>query len=232
MSSTNHGHEGPAIGGPDQDTVKRGYEADTYDAKSVISVPLLVILFFVLAFGTVTVLFRWLAYPPGDPKAHPVASERNKAPLNDRMARIGRGKEVDQPRLEPLRLRTGDDTKSRGITRPEAKEGNSPELHPEDLIATPERFPALFQSAAGKYGLDRTMALGDDALAKLFPVAKAGTQLPSSLTASTGSNAGRGVPPALPKADPPPTKPKDVTPVPPAPVPPVPPAPKPPEAKK
>ncbi len=230
MSSTNHGHEGPPIGGPDQDTVKRGYENDTYDAKSVLSVPFLVILFFVLAFGTVTLLFRWLAYPSGDPMAHPGATARNKVSVNERMARIGRGNEVDQPRLEPLRIRTGDSDAARAITRPEAAEGNSPELHPEDLIPSKDRTPELYQSAAGKYGLDRTLGLSDAALEKLFPVSKSGTKPGSSLTASTGSNAGRGVPPALPKTEAPPLppvpvpqpKPTDPTPVPP----------KPPEGKK
>lgn len=228
MSSTNHGHDAPALGAPDQDTVKRGYEADTYDAKSVISVPLLVVLFFVLAFGTVTLLFRWLAYPASDPNAHPGATARNKVSTNERMARTGRGKEIDQPRLEPLRIRTGDDAAARGITRPDSAEGNSPELHPEDLIPSKERTPELYKSDAGKYGLDRTLGLSDAALEKLFPVAKAGTKPGSSLTASTGSNAGRGVPPALPKAE--------VPPLPPIPVPkePVkqPEPPKPPEGKK
>lgn len=225
MSSTNHGHEGPALGGPDQDTVKRGYEADTYDAKSVLSVPFLVVLFFVLAFGTVTLLFRWLAYPAGDPNAHPGAVARNKVSLNERLGRIQRGKEVDQPRLEPLRIRTGDKDESRAITRPEAKEGNSPELHPEDLIPSKDRYPELFKSEATKYGLDRTLELTDAALEKLFPVAKAGTKPGSSLTAVTGSNAGRGVSPALPKVEAPvkqPEAPKKDAPVPP----------KPPEAKK
>lgn len=231
MSSTNHGHDAPALGAPDQETVKRGYEADTYDAKSVLSVPFLVILFFVLAFGTVTLLFRWLAYPAGDPNAHPGATARNKASLNERMARIHRGGEVDQPRLEPLRIRTGDKDESRSITRPEAKDGNSPELHPEDLIPTKERYPALFKTEANKYGLDRTLELSDAALANLFPVAKAGTKPGSSLTAVTGSNAGRGVSPELPKVETPALPP---IPVPKEPVkqpePPVPP--KPPEGKK
>lgn len=226
MSSTNHGHDGPALGGPDQDTVKRGYEADTYDAKSVLSVPFLVVLFFVLAFGTVTLLFRWLAYPAADSRAHPGAVARNKGTTGERMARIGRGKEVDQPRLEPLRVRTGDGDAARAITRPEAAEGNSPELHPEDLIPTKDRYPELYKSDASKYGLDRTLGLSDAALEKLFPVSKTGTKPGSSLTAVTGANAGRGVPPALPKTEAQPLppvppvpdpKPKEPTPVPPKP---------------
>jgi hypothetical protein len=182
----------------------------------------LVILFFVLAFGTVTIIFAFIAYPKGDPRAHPTAVVRNKAALNERLDRIHRGsKDVDQPRLEPLRERKGNE---RAITSPETAEGNSPELHPEDLIPTKERFPALYATGGGKYGLDRTMALSDKALAelKLFPVQKPGSQPKSSRHVPTAANAGRGaedseviapavptiVPPGTPPA-PPPNKDKD-----------------------
>ena len=78
--------------------------------------PLLVILFFVLAFGTVTVIFYFIAYPNADdPTATRRRSNATTAPLNERMARIHRGsKDVDQPRLEPLKLRSGDPRRSRG----------------------------------------------------------------------------------------------------------------------
>src|SRR3569832_1081831 len=101
MTTTNANHaddHGPS-GPPPAEVIARGYEADGYDTRSVLSVPLLVILFFVLAFGTVTVIFSFIAYPKADPKAHPGAVERNKAPLDQRYARIHRGaKDVDQPR--------------------------------------------------------------------------------------------------------------------------------------
>src|SRR5262245_16635036 len=110
------------MGPPSEETIKRGYEADVYDAKSVISVPLLVILFFVLAFGTVTVIFRFIAYPNPDPRAHPSAAARNKRPLNERLAGVGHDDAAkqtrDQPRLEPLKQRTGGEY-ARAITRPE-----------------------------------------------------------------------------------------------------------------
>lgn len=198
MTTTNKRPGEPAaddhggIGPPSQEVIARGYEADTYETGTVLSVPLLVILFFVLAFGTVTVIFSFIAYPKGGvkPNAHPGAVDRNKAPLNDRLNRIGRGKEVDQPRLEPLKLRSGD---ARAITRPElpVAEGNSPELHPEDLIPTKERFPELY-SAEGKYGLDKTMGLSNEGLLQLFPVQKPGTKPASSQHVPTSSNAGRG----------------------------------------
>jgi hypothetical protein len=205
MSSTNpipHDNHSPP-GLPSPEVIARGYEPDEYDARSVLSVPLLVILFFVLAFGTVTIIFAFIAYPKGDPRAHPTAVVRNKAPLNERLDRIHRGsKDVDQPRLEPLRERQGNE---RAITSPEAAEGNSPELHPEDLIVTKERFPALYATGGGKYGLDRTMALSDQALGKLFRVQEPGSRPIRSPHVPTAANAGRGaedaevIPPATPK---------------------------------
>lgn len=189
------------MGPPSDETVRRGYELDTYDAKSVISVPLLVVLFFVLAFGTVTVLFNVIerSYRKGDPKAHPEAVERNKRPLNERIAGIGTdgqgGKSVrEQPRLEPLRQRAGGEL-ARAITQPETPEGNSPELHPEDLRVTKERFPALYQTGGGKYSLGAVMdpkVVGDEQLKALFPVQTNGSRPIDSQHVPTGSNAGRG----------------------------------------
>jgi hypothetical protein len=191
---------------PPAEVIARGYESDTYENATVLSVPLLVMLFFVLAFGTVTAIFYFIAYPKGDPRAHPGAAERNKAPLNERLNRIQRGHEVDQPRLEPLRLREGD---ARAITRPElpVAAGNSPELHPEDLIPTKERFPDLYAGGGGKSGLDKTMALSDDALKDLFRVQAHGTAPPNSQHVPSPANAGRGasespaVAPGVPKVD-------------------------------
>ena len=102
-----------------------------------------------------------------------------------------RGKEVDQPRLEPLKMRSGE---ARAMPRPELSvaEGNSPELHPEDLKPTKERFPELYATGAGKYGLDKTMELNDEALKSLFPVQKTVTKPPDSQHVPTAANAGRG----------------------------------------
>ena len=58
-------------GPPAADTIARGHEIDAYDTTSVMSVPLLVVLFFVLAFGTVSVIFYFIFPNPADPQAHP-----------------------------------------------------------------------------------------------------------------------------------------------------------------
>jgi hypothetical protein len=193
MNSTNpagaddHGPSGP----PAPEVIARGYEADGYDTKSVLSVPLLVVLFFVLAFGTVTVIFSFIYPTKADPRAHPGAVNRGKVPLNERLARIKRGGEVDQPRLEPLRVRSGE---SRAITRPEVEGKNSPELHPEDIRVTKDRFPELYGTEPGKMGLDKTLGMSDDALKSLFPAAAkgAGSAPTDSRHAPSAANAGQG----------------------------------------
>lgn len=221
MSSTNH--DGGGLGKPSDEAMRLGYEPDGYDPTSVISVPLLVILFFVLAFAATTILFGYFAPNPGDPNAHPMAKARNEASLDERLARINRGGEVDQPRLEPLRVRTGD---SRAITRPETKEGNPPYMHPEQNRANRELTPELYR--AGWTGKDKQSAripiddILDGKVKNLFPVQKSGTNPTSSVHLPTAANAGRGAEHSLaemPKAPAAPDAPKAVE------------APKPPEKK-
>lgn len=180
------GHGG--MGAPAADVVKRGYEADGYDTTSVISVPVLVVVFFVLAFATTTVLFAYFTGSRDYSDAHPMAAERNKAPLADRIARINRtGAEVEQPRLEPLRIRSGD---SRSFTRPEQKSGNPPYLHPEDSRAEPARTPELFGKAKG-IPLDQVIGRAD---ANVFKVQEGADKRDWSVSSTTpsGANAGRG----------------------------------------
>ncbi|MDY3562295.1 hypothetical protein R5W23_003757 [Gemmata sp. JC673] len=211
-SHDDHDTSGP----PAPEVIARGYEEDVYDAKTVLSVPALVVFFFVLAFGITTAVFLVLAPAHLDPAAHPQAQARNKAPLNERLARTGRGKEVDQPRLEPLKLRDGE---SRAITRPElsVKAGNSPELHPEDLVPNKDRYPELFVNGKDRIGLDKTLSLGDEALKKLFKSSAPPLPADASATAVTGANAGRGfgkaeaVSPKLPET----ATPKNAAPAPP-----------------
>jgi hypothetical protein len=193
-AADDHDKSGP----PSDAVIKRGYEEDRYDATSVISVPILVVVFFILAFGVVTVIFRFIREPGVDPSAHPMAVERNAPSLNDRMGRIHRGGEIDQPRLEPLKLRDTRGGDSRAITRPELPEGNSPELHPEDLRPSPEHTPALFQrgwndatKTAARVTIDDAMTLSLTTLnAKFFPKQKDGTVPAESTEIPTGSNGG------------------------------------------
>jgi hypothetical protein len=219
MSTTNvpPGQPSPddshGFGKPDAETVKRGYEIDRYDTTSVLSVPVLVIFFFVLAFVTTTILFGYFTRSVNFPDAHPQAVERNQASTNERIARINRGsKDVDQPRLEPLRQRGPN---SRAITSPEVG-SNPPYLHPEDVRAEPGRTPELFGKA--KVPIDKIIAAADK---NLFPVQKEQSGPLPSTNVPTASNAGRGadhavvvepklpVLPEAPKNDVPPPKAKD-----------------------
>jgi len=220
MSTSNVHPEEPApndsdgFGRPDAESLKLGYEVDKYDRTSVISVPLLVIVFFVLAFAATTWLFRYLPrWVVDDSDSHPMAKERNEVPLNERMGRIGRGKgEVDQPRLEPLRQRGGNE---RAITSPETGD-NPPYLHPEDVRAEPGRTPELFSKA--RVPLDKILAGADKAL---FPVQEKQSGPLASVNWTTAANAGRGaehalavspklpVEPVPPKNDVPPPKMKE-----------------------
>lgn len=211
---TPHDNPNPYAGAVDPAAIKRGHEADHYDAKSVLSVPLLVILFFVLAFGVVSLVFSYIRYSEPDPKANPWAVKQNEPPLNERINRIHRGGEVNQPRLEPLRQRTGD---ARAITRPETETGNSPELHPGDIIPSKTNTPELYESGwiddnhtLAKIPIDKAMSVAVQK--NLFPTQEAGTSPPVSSKVPTEANAGRGfgdseaIPPKLPvppKADPP-----------------------------
>jgi hypothetical protein len=190
-SHDNHGLSGP----PPKEVIERGYEADVYDSRTVLSVPLLVILFFVLAFATVSIVFYLLAYPKPDQRIHPGAAARNNRPLNERLSDNERGPKdgTGQPRPEPLK-RLDDRYDPRMITRPPlpVSEGNSPELHPEDLRVSPERFPALYGSGPNKVPLDKTMALDNELLGKLLPARKPPDAPIGSQHVPTAANAGRG----------------------------------------
>jgi hypothetical protein len=213
-TNTGHGHHGPTpadhpdpyAGAVDKAAIARGHEADSYDAKSVLSVPLLVVVFFVLAFSVVSTVFAYVRTSDVDPKANEWAVKQNSVPLDERFDRIHRGGEVDQPRLEPLRLRTG---YPQAITSPETPTGNSPEIHPDDIIPSPQNTPELYKTAppsannpVAKITIDEAMSQA--VKGKMFPTQKAGTALPKSTNVPTLSNAGRGFgaseasPPKLP----------------------------------
>lgn len=187
----------------DPTTIARGHEEDRYDWRAVWSVPALVVAFFVLAFSTVTVLYGFIANPSPDPNLDsPQAVERNRESLNDRLARIGRGKEVNQPRLEDLKMiegNNGDRGNPRAFTQPVKPTGNSPWVHPEDLRPNPENTPALYQAAWANPGktvaripIDDAMKLATDPKAKLLPTQAAQSKPVVTWERPTAANAGRG----------------------------------------
>ena len=134
-------------GGVDPAALRAGHEPDVFAVKPVLSIPLAVLVSFVIAFAVATgtfFYFRGVAEKP-DPLADPLAVERSETPLNDRLLRTERAgleknplREVDQPRLEPLRRAAR--TTASTFSRPPLPTGNSPEIHWEDI--RPDRVKA------------------------------------------------------------------------------------------
>jgi len=181
-----HGASGP----PPAETIARGHEIDAYDTTSVLSVPLLVVLFFVLAFGTVSVIFYFIFPSHVDPSAHPMAVERNKKEISERH------ESIPQPRQDNFRELQGH---SRSITSPEKPTGNSPSLHAEDIRVNPINTPSLYKTRWVDPGKSFARISIEDALAlaiqnkdnKVLPVNKTPERPRESFSDPTASNAGR-----------------------------------------
>jgi hypothetical protein len=186
-------------GPPAADTIARGHEVDTYDTASVFSVPLLVVLFFVLAFGTVSVIFYFIFPNPADPNAHPMAVEDSKKDIPDRHA------QVTDPPLDNFRHLEGN---TRSITSPERSAGNSPWIHPEDLRVNSTNTPALYRSGwldpaktRARLTIDEAMDIAAKKDSKVLKSRATPAALSSSQNVPTAANAGRGE--GASKADPP-----------------------------
>jgi hypothetical protein len=185
-SADDHGSSGP----PPAETIARGHEIDAYDTTSVLSVPLLVVLFFVLAFGTVSVIFYFIFPSHVDPSAHPMAVERNKQGITDRHEGI------PEPRQDNFRELEGH---SRSITSPEKPVGNSPLLHPEDIRVNPINTPSLYRTSwadpaksVARISIDDAMELAvQNKDNKVLPVNKTHERPRESFNDPTASNAGR-----------------------------------------
>ena len=182
-----HGASGP----PPAETIARGHEIDAYDTKSVFSVPLLVVLFFVLAFGTVSVIFYFIFPNPVDEQRHHLmAVEDNRKDVPDRLAN------VPVPQLDNFRHLQGN---SRSITSPERPTGSSPWIHPEDLRVNPVNTPSLYRSGwldpartRARLTIDEAMEIATEWDSKLLKSGPGAATPPSSLNVPSAANAGRG----------------------------------------
>jgi hypothetical protein len=184
-------------GGPPADVIARGYEEDTYDPKSVISVPILVIGFFVLAFTSVTILFAYFRHAPANPMANPQTVEDNSKSLDERIAATpARG------RPEPLQMLDQKGGSAFSITRTPLAEGNPPLLHPEDIRPSRENTPTLFESGwvvPGKVArVPLSEAKAEALKGSLLKARDNPVMPPDSSLIPTAANAGRGKPPTLP----------------------------------
>jgi hypothetical protein len=212
-------------GPPAAETIARGHEVDEYDTTSVFSVPLLVVLFFVLAFGTVSVIFYFIFPNPADPRANPLAVEDSQKEIPDRLD------DTPDPQLDNFRHLQGH---SRSITSLERPTGSSPWIHPENLRVNPTNTPTLYRSGwldpaktRARLTIDEAMDVATrrdnvlkvaallgpiaqeafDAVTRKYFVLKAAAKAPapvSSQNVPTAANAGRGEGPslAIPPRDP------------------------------
>jgi hypothetical protein len=163
----------------------------------VLSVPLLVVLFFVLAFGTVSVIFYFIFPSQTEPGAHPMAIERNKKGITERH------EQIPDPRQDNFRALQGN---SRSITSAEKATGNSPLLHPEDIRVNPINTPSLYKTGWSETGKVARISI-DDAMDmavqnkdnKVLPVNKTPERPRDSIDDPTASNAGRAPLPQVPR---------------------------------
>jgi hypothetical protein len=177
-------------GPPAAETIARGHEVDEYDTTSVFSVPLLVVLFFVLAFGTVSVIFYFIFPNPADPRAHPLAVEDSRKEIPDRLD------DTPVPQLDNFRHLQGN---SRSITSLERPTGSSPWIHPEDLRVNPTNTPALYKSGWLDPAKTRARLTIDEAIdvavrkdSKVLRTGSKSAAPPPSQNVPTAANAGRG----------------------------------------
>jgi hypothetical protein len=209
-ANLNAGDDHGGGGGVNPEAVRAGHEPDAFAVKPIMGIPIAVVASFVIAFTVAGFVFAYfMGNVKDNPMAHQEAVDRGKAPLNERLERIERAglekdplREVDQPRLEPLKRLEGDGL---AYTRPELPTGNSPQIHPEEIL--PNRVPAL--QRAGYVGADKKFArIPIEAAMRLaveqedvLPVRKEQSKPVPSYEKPSAASAGRGVMPAAPKAE-------------------------------
>lgn len=133
-------------------SVKDGHEADKFEVKGILYVPVFVVIVVGITYALISAIFFSINKPPASVSSQPNEQviQQNKPLINERFARISStepkpladipGTGVPQPRLEYLRKTEGDTPTDPPFLRSKLPlpEGNSPELHPEDL--RPENY--------------------------------------------------------------------------------------------
>jgi hypothetical protein len=168
------------MAGPTHDL---GYEPDTFSIKPVLAVPIAVIITGVIAYVVTWLLFANIFDPKiNNPEpTFEAAAKRNAEPLNDRLGRISSTDpkaEFQQPRLEGLvqtQKAKPDPNRDYTITAEftpmlPTKEGNSPQVHADDL--RPERIKELNTTEPAPGGVPRVpidQAIADLVKGKLLP---------------------------------------------------------------
>ncbi|HJZ56485.1 MAG TPA: hypothetical protein VKE74_16080 [Gemmataceae bacterium] len=204
-------------GGVNPEAVQAGHEPDAFYVAPILSIPLAVVITFVVAFTAATIAFLYLTAPRTDPLAHPGAAKAADAGTNEQLARVERKGldgnpdiKSDNARLEPLRQLEAD---GKTITRPPLAHGyNSPELHPEDVnpVLRPDKVPTLQTSEGGKLSIADAMAQATgEKRDAILPVRKDQVRPAPSDRRPSGANAGRGDVPPAPLQAAEPKKPED-----------------------
>jgi hypothetical protein len=196
-------------GGVNAAAIRAGHEPDAFYVKPILSIPLAVVVTFVIAFGVVTVIFAFVMVSRADPTAHPAIVKENEKPINDQLAGIDRKGANGNPNVKSDNSRNEAnqllEESGQTITRFPLKNGyNSPVLHAEDVnpALRPDKVPGLTTAApgTGTVTIDKAMAdAGGDQKTSLVPVRKDPVKLAGSDPRPTGANAGRGVSPKPPK---------------------------------
>ena len=209
MSTTDHGHgDELVLGAVNPDALKAGHEPDnTFAVKPIMAIPLAVVVTFVIAFTVAAGSFAYWNRTETDKFAHPDAVAKAARGHNDTLEATERAglrnnpkREVDQPRLEPLKRLEKDGLYWARVAMPN---GNSPELHPDEI--KPDRVAAL-QSAGftdkdhkfAKIPIGEAMRIAANDKA-MFPVQKNGSKATPTADRPSSSSGGAGVQPALPK---------------------------------
>jgi len=226
------GHHEEAPTGASPEAIKAGHEPDAFAVKPIMSIPIAVVLTFVVAFAVAAGVFAYFMNQAArpNPLAHPDGVARGSVPLTQRLERIDRAgsnantkREVDQPRLEPLkRLAAGGpatkgEDAGRFTTQLELPNGNSPQIHPEEI--QPDRVAAL--KRAEYIGNDKKFARIPIADAMkiavegkgIFPVQAAPSAAVKTADKPSASSGGHGIVAPAPK----PVAPKIETAAPPSP---------------
>ena len=205
--STDHGHEEPVLGAVNPEALRAGHEPDnTFAVKPIMGIPIAVVATFVIAFSVAAGAFAYFRTQEKDPFAHPAAVEANAKGTNERLNQTQRGglyveqPAIPQPRLEPLKRLEKD---GMFIARPALPNGNSPEIHPDEI--KPDRVAELHTTGYAdkdhKFAhipIDEAMKIAA-ADKGMFPVQKNGSKATPSADKPSASSGGAGVQPAAPK---------------------------------
>jgi hypothetical protein len=130
-------------------SLQQGHEPDKIDTRTVVYVPIVLLICFLLSWVTVTLVFNYVRGGPAERPKNREAAIRQAAPINERLARINSSTplaEVKQPRLEGLNeLKNENEPPFLRSFEPltDPSSGNSPHFHPDDLRPNSERSKEL-----------------------------------------------------------------------------------------